>query len=227
MKKIVLLTIVLALSGNLLFAQSDDAGSDKSANSSSNNSGKHKFMDMYVGINIGYGMMITGDVLNLRKGYFIVTAEEGVTYDFYITSWLSVSTGFFAHEHVSFYLPEDASQSSNIKLGNILRAPFCLTIPIQAHINIPYVSWLYMGAGAAINIPLFSFISGGIDSQTNETLNTKGDVFVGVPIDFGFDFTRPNRGGMRLFFRVTPTFTQETVMMPVGIVFQAWNFKVH
>jgi len=107
-----------------------------------------------------------------------------------------------------------------------------LTIPFAAHVNIPYVEWLYTGIGLNINIPLFGMLDSTINDSGGPKISTKGKTFVGLPIDLGFDFVKPGRGGARFFFRVTPEFhkvdgvDKTFVTVPIGFAWQIWNWKV-
>jgi hypothetical protein len=55
----------------------------------------------------------------------------------------------------------------------------------------------------------------------------KGDFFVGLPIDIGFDSVKPGRGGGRFFFRITPEFHKKGVAVPIGFIWQIYNWKIY
>jgi hypothetical protein len=63
------------------------------------------------------------------------------------------------------------------------------------------------------------------NSGDKNTFSQK-DVFLSLPIDIGFDFIRPGRGGPRVFFRITPTFHKGGIIVPVGLMWQIYNWKV-
>jgi hypothetical protein len=57
-------------------------------------------------------------------------------------------------------------------------------------------------------------------------IDTKGDFFVGLPIDIGFDLVKPGRGGGRFFFRITPEFHEKGTVLPIGFIWQMYNWKI-
>jgi hypothetical protein len=59
-----------------------------------------------------------------------------------------------------------------------------------------------------------------------EGFDTNGDFFVGLPIDIGFDFVKPGRGGGRFFFRITPEFHEGGTVLPIGFIWQIYNWKI-
>jgi len=197
---------------------------------------RHQPFDVLIGLNFGFGISpntfgllgsLSGGLSegNIRHGNYAITIDFGVTGDFYIFSWLSVNTGLLVHPDLYAFWNQDIQDlfdpGESIDFSGIFKTPICLTIPIAAHVNIPKVEWLYMGAGVSLNIPLFSLL----DSVVSD-FDTKGEFFVGLPIDLGFDFVRPGRGGMRFFFRVTPEFHKGGTTVPIGFIWQIWNWKV-
>jgi hypothetical protein len=86
---------------------------------------------------------------------------------------------------------------------------------------VPKLEWLYTGIGLNLNIPIL----GMFDSLTGE--NTKGDFFIGLPIDLGFDFIKAGRGGGRFFFRITPEFHENGTTLPIGFIWQIYNWKIY
>jgi hypothetical protein len=91
----------------------------------------------------------------------------------------------------------------------------------MAHLNMPRFEWLYLGFGLTINIPLIGMLDsldGGID--------TKGNLFVSLPIDIGFDLMPNKKNGMRFFFRITPTILERGTVVPIGFVWQIYNWKI-
>jgi len=209
MKKMLLIMLVFAMAGTGAFAQEH----------------KHEPFDVLIGLNFGFG--ISPNVFGLFSGpgegeawsgNYAFTMDFGLTVDFYFLNWLSVSSGLLLHPDIYATLNRGTSSVDNIT--DIAGMPFCLTIPIMAHINTPRVEWLYMGVGVNINIPLF----GLLDSVAGTS--TKGKTFVGLPIDIGFDFVKPGRGGVRFFFRVTPEFHKNGTPVPIGFVWQIYNWKV-
>lgn len=184
---------------------------------------KYNPFDMMLGFTGGAGLNMKGDALSLKEGYFILDAYAGANFDVYLLNWLSVSTGLYFYEVMAVNLKEDLSQNSNLKLTDMMRTPFCLTLPLQAHINMPGLEWLYLGMGMNFNIPLFSLLQtstpAGIDLP-----DTKGDPYLSLPIDIGIDITM---GGKfrRLVFRITPHFIEPDTLVTFGIMFQN-NIKI-
>ncbi|MDR0586097.1 MAG: hypothetical protein LBG26_02540 [Treponema sp.] len=187
---------------------------------------KHQPFDMLLGLNFGVGMTpnmgeLFSAVSNSRipKGNYAITFDFGLTCDFYLFNWLSFNTGLLLHPDIYLVLDQDFYNVDSFT--DIAATPICLTIPLAAHINIPKVEWLYAGMGLNLNIPLFGMVDGlaGID--------TKGDFFVGLPIDIGFDFVKPGKGGGRFFFRITPEFHENGTTVPIGFIWQIYNWKLY
>jgi hypothetical protein len=186
---------------------------------------KHQPFDMLLGFSAGAAMSpnimgvftyLSSD--ELSKGNYAITANIGFTYDFYLFYWLSLSTGLLFHEDLYLLLGRDYKNIDSIT--DIASSPVCLTIPVAAHVNIPRAEWLYAGLGLHLNIPVFGLFDGitGID--------TKGDFFVGIPADIGFDFTKPEGGGGRFFFRITPEIHKGGTAFPIGFVAQINTWKL-
>jgi len=169
--------------------------------------GKHQFLDQYFGVNIGASGMKTGN-----NG--ILTADIGVNYNLYLHKWVSISTGFILHM-------ENYFNHNYLTNNDHMMIPFCFTIPFSLNINIPKIEWLYLGIGAGINIPITDLKS----PKVNNALG-KNNVFFSLPVDFGFDFIKSNKGS-RLFVRVTPTFYKGGITVPVGFVWQIYNWRVY
>jgi len=213
---ILAIVLLFTMAGTGAFAQNDH---------------KHEQFDVLIGINYGFG--ISPNVFGLLKslsrgddiprGNYAFIMDLGVTADFYIFYWLSVNAGVFFHP--DFYVLLDHNLSGSFEFTDIAYTPLCLTIPISVHVNIPKVEWLYMGAGLTLNIPLFGILE--ISGYSYDPgYNTKGDFFYGLPVDLGFDFIKSGRGGMRLFFRITPEFHKKRTALPIGLIWQIWNFKI-
>lgn len=186
---------------------------------------KHKPFDVLVGLNFGLGISPgIGDLFSpsngeIPQGNYAFTIDFGVTGDFYLFPWLSFSTGLLLYPDI--YLILDQNLEGIKSFTDIAATPLCLTIPLAAHVNIPWVEWLYAGIGLNLNIPLT-----GMADSLMPGIDTKGVFFVGLPIDIGFDFIRKGRGGMRLFFRITPEFHEKGTAVPLGFIWQIWNWKV-
>ncbi|MDR2634334.1 MAG: hypothetical protein LBC51_12050 [Treponema sp.] len=209
MKKLMLLLVLASVLASGLFAQED----------------KHQAFDMLLGLNLGSGITPNmGDLVSalndkrIPKGNYAVASDWGLTYDFYLFNWLSFNTGLFVHPDVYLILDQDLHNVDDFT--DIAASPVCLTIPLAAHVNIPKVEWLYAGLGLHLNIP----VSGMFDGLAG--VDTKGDFFVGLPIDIGFDFISPGRGGMRFFFRITPEFHEKGAAVPIGFIWQIYNWKI-
>jgi hypothetical protein len=186
---------------------------------------KHQSFDMLLGLNSGIGITpnmgeLFSSLNNSRipSGNYALAYDFGLTYDFYLFNWLSFNTGLLLHPDVYLVLDQDLENVDNFT--DIAATPLCLTIPLAAHINVPKVEWLYAGIGLNLNIPISGIFDGlaGID--------TKGDFFAGLPIDIGFDFVKPGRGGGRFFFRITPEFHENGTAVPIGFIWQIYNWKL-
>jgi hypothetical protein len=215
-KKIVLVLLMVVLLAGRTFAQGES---------------KHQQFDVLIGLNFGLGITpsmfeffnsIRVEEAKIPKGNYAVICDFGITGDFYLFNWLSVNTGLLLHPGEYVLLDHDLRGGYGII--DVAAAPLCLTIPIAAHVNIPKAEWLYAGIGLSFNIPLLSML----DSTTNEEIyvDTKGKFFIGLPIDLGFDFIRPGKGGARFFFRITPEFHEKGTVVPIGFIWQIWNWKV-
>jgi hypothetical protein len=186
---------------------------------------KHEPFDMLLGLNFGMGITPNiGDLLaisngTIPKGNYAIAFDFGLTYDFYLFNWLSFNTGLLMHPDI--YVILDIDLMGVDEFTDIAASSLCLTIPLAAHVNIPKVEWLYAGIGLNLNIP----IAGLLDSLAG--FDTKGDFFVGLPIDIGFDFVKSGRGGMRLFFRITPEFHEAGTAVPLGFIWQIYNWKIN
>ena len=202
---ILAIALILGMTGTRAFAQEE----------------KHQQFDVLMGLNFGMGItpnvgrLFSGDI---PSGNYALTFDFGLTGDFYIFNWLSLNTGLLLHPDIYLTLDRDV-EVDNFK--DIAAAPLCLTVPLMVHVNIPRAEWLYMGIGLNFNFP----ITGMFDSIAD--VDTKGNFFVGLPIDLGFDFVQPGSGGVRFFFRVTPEFHEYGKALPVGFVWQIWNWKLH
>jgi len=194
--------VIVAIFVSSVFAQDETED-----NLENNQIKKHQFLDNYFGLSIGAGGMKTSD-------YGIFTANFGVTYGFYLHEWVSINTGLLFHTEVY-------SNHNLLTNSDPMVTPLCFTIPFGVHFNIPKVEWLYTGVSVAINIPIAN-----LNSPREQDVFSGNDVFISMPIDFGFDFIKPNRGGSRAFFRATPTFHNGGITVPVGFVWQIYNWKV-
>jgi hypothetical protein len=188
---------------------------------------KHEPFDMLLGINVGLGitpnigslMSISED--SIPKGNYAITFDFGLTFDYYLFNWLSFSTGLILHPDIYVLLDQDISNVNSFT--DIVSTPICLTIPFTAHVNVPKVEWLYAGIGLNLNIPTASLL----DSVAVPGFDTKGKFFVGLPIDIGFDFIKAGKGGSRFFFRITPEFHEKGTTLPIGFMWQAYNFRIY
>jgi hypothetical protein len=172
---------------------------DESPNTVQN---KHRQFDQYFGLSIGGGGM-------RMNGSTVITTDVGVTYNVYLFNWFSLNAGFIFHKELG-----ERQFTPN---GNT----FCFTVPLGVHFNIPKAEWLYAGINFAVNIPIVD-----MNSPNDQNIFTQNDTFFSMPIDLGFDFMKPGRGGSRLLLTVTPTFYNGGTSVPVGIVWQIYNWKV-
>jgi hypothetical protein len=73
-----------------------------------------------------------------------------------------------------------------------------------------------VGAGVNLNIKALDLVK-----------TVPGDpFFIGIPIDFGFDMIKPGKGGSRFFFRVTPEIHEKGTPIPIGFIWQIYNWKI-
>ncbi|MDR2520949.1 MAG: hypothetical protein LBC72_00125 [Spirochaetaceae bacterium] len=188
---------------------------------------KHNSFDMLLGLNAGLGMtqnigeaiQIGGSMPeHIPNGNYAIAIDIGFMYDFYLFYWLSFNTGMMAHPEYYAILDQDISGAK--KFEDVMGAPLCLTIPLAVHVNIPKAEWLYAGIGINLNIPL----AGMLDKPAGH--DTKGDFFTSLPIDIGFDFVKPGAGGGRFFFRITPEFHNKGTTIPIGFIWQLYNWKL-
>ena len=209
-KKLLLILILIAIISGGVFAQN-----------------RHNPGEMLLGIDLGLGLTpdffsITEDSLPI--GNYAITFDLGLNFDYYVSYWLSINSGLFAHPGVYLLLNKPLTEENlkDTEVTDWAKTPICLTIPIMAHINVPHVEWLYLGAGLNLNIPVASMLDSVI-----KDIDTKGKFFVGIPIDMGFDFIRAaKRGGTRLFFRITPEIHSGGTPVIIGFMVQPYNFKI-
>jgi len=185
---------------------------------------------MYAGLNVGIGFTPSlFDVFSVKdsfpKGDYALTFDLGLSYDYYQTGWLSFSAGLNTHFGMYAFLTQDLMVKPNTGFLDIASTPLFLAIPLSAHINIPYVNFLYAGIGVSLNIPLVSIITSD-DPEDPRQPDMSGDVFLGMPIDIGFDLMPEDSGGMRIFFRITPEFHRSGTVVPIGLVWQVFNLKI-
>ena len=200
MKKFTCFLVLIAGLVSMVFAQDEEAGAVQN---------KHQKFNQFIGINLG------GAGMKLNDGG-IVTASAGISYDFYFFPWLSINSGILFHQEI--YLKQHSGGNRFVPEGN----PFCFTIPLGIHFNIPKAEWLYAGISFAFNFPVSNS-----NSPAVKDFYSKNDIFYSLPVDLGFDFIRAGRGGPRLFFRITPTFYKGGVAVPVGIVLQIYNWRIY
>ena len=188
---------------------------------------KHQRGDMYAGVNLGmgftpslFGVFSVND--SFPRGDYALTFDLGLSYDYYQTEWLSFNAGLTAHFGMYAFVPYTIPARPNTGFLDIAAAPFSLTIPLSAHINIPYVSFLYAGVGMSLNIPMVSLLTDDPDDLRQNEEN----VFLGIPIDVGFDLMPEGSGGMRFFFRITPEFHSSGTVTPIGFIWQVFNLKI-
>jgi len=205
-KKILIVSVLAVIIAGGTFAQEEH---------------KHQPFDVLLGLNFGLGISPNIGQLfssDIPSGSYAIVFDFGLTGDFYLFNWLSFNTGLLLHPDIYLTLSRSVEVDD---FTDIAAAPLCLTIPIAAHINIPKVEWLYMGIGLNLNFP----ITGMFDSIAD--VDTKGDFFVGLPVDLGFDFIQSGSGGARFFFRVTPEIHEHGTAIPIGFIWQIYNWKVY
>ena len=198
MKKLTGLAIIFIALASFVYAEEED---NKSA-------AKHEAFSQFFGLNL------SGAAMKLNDGE-IYTASFGISYDFYFLSWLSINSGILFHQEIYTRQPTDNSRF--VPEGN----PFCFTIPIGIHFNIPKAEWIYTGVSFAFNIPISN-----ANSPDAKDFYKQSDIFCSLPIDLGFDFIKAGKGGSRLFLKVTPTFYNSGIAFPAGIVWQVYNWRI-
>ena len=203
MKKVYVLLMVLQMTAAMFpaaaFAWDDENVTDDAVQK------KHQQFDNYFGVSIGTAGMKTDN-------HGILTADAGVAYGFYLFDWMSINTGLLFH--TEFY-----SDNNLLTENKPMVYPLCFTIPFGIHVNIPNLEWLYTGVNIAINIPIAD-----LGGEKNDF--AKNNVFVSLPLDLGFDFIKPGGGGSRALLRVTPVFHNGGTVVPVGFVWQIYNWKI-
>jgi len=208
MKKNFLLMMIIAVLASPVFASEEaESISEKTKLK------KHQFLDNYFGFSTGAAGMKTG-------GNGVFTANLGVVYGFYLHEWVSINTGLLFHTEIY--------SGKNLLTNNEpMVTPLCFAIPFGVHFNIPKIEWLYTGISAAVNIPIADLRNIKVNTEPGGQNDfTKKDIFLSLPVDFGFDFIKPGRGGSRAFFRITPTFHKSGISVPVGFIWQIYNWKV-
>ncbi|MDR1239357.1 MAG: hypothetical protein LBK27_04520 [Treponema sp.] len=215
MKKIIGLLVMACVLSTAVFAQEEGPKH------------RHEPLDMLLGINLGTTLFATmKDFVTNPKVSFLWSADFGLTYDFYVFSWLSVNTGLLLHPQFSAIWKPEYEEKPDLKLTDYIQAPLCLTVPLQAHVNVPRVEWLYLGAGINLNFPVTGMLEELEKAIGLDMPDSKGKFFVSVPVDFGFDMTDSRNGGVRLFFRLTPTFLEQGTLVPFGVMWQIYNFRI-
>jgi hypothetical protein len=207
-KKIFLVLIIAMILAGNVFA---GGGSDK-----------HKGGDILLGIDLGLGF--TPKFFNVfddpvPEGDYAFTYDFGVNLDYYLFKWLSFNSGLLMHSGFYFFSYE-SDKYGDKELSDWVLSPVCFTVPMMIHLNIPVVSFLYLGAGLNLNFPVASIIN-------SDHRDTKGEFFLGIPIDLGFDFIKPGRGGSRFFFRITPEIHNTGKPIVFGFMWQIYNFKLY
>lgn len=208
-KKIIVALILIALFSGSVFGLNN----------------KHESGNMLLGIDLGVG--VTPSMYNVKEntiptGNYAVAFDVGLNFDYYLFNWLSLSSGIFMHSGIYLFLDKPLDTIvTNTKFTDWVTTPVCFTLPIMAHFNIPVVDFLYLGAGLTLNFPVSSML----DSQL-PGIDTKGKFYLGLPIDLGFDFIKPGRGGARFFFRITPEIHEPGTPVLVGFMWQIYNFKI-
>jgi len=189
---------------------------------------KHESGNMLLGINLGTSL--TPNFFNSAKaftgsdglpvGTYALALDFGLTFDYYLSSWLSLNTGAIMHTGAYIFWDTLHLGYTGKDILNFTKWPICVTIPIMAHVNL--LQFIYLGAGVNLNFPVSSW--GFIDAAPG--FDPKGKFFIGIPIDLGFDFVKPGKGGSRFFFRVTPEFHPNGTPLLVGFIWQLYNFKL-
>ncbi|GMO41900.1 MAG: hypothetical protein Ta2B_21980 [Termitinemataceae bacterium] len=175
----------------------------------------------------------------------------GLSFEYYVFHWMSVGTGLgFGPEvnavtkggrsgiKVNKESTEDSAKKAALKEASKvvhIQAGLFLTVPLNVHFNIPTLEWLYGGLGLEFHIPVSD---AGLDSLLGSDIakylpggSIKGETFISMPIDIGFDFSRIKSNGKpamsRLLFRIEPEFFGEGLMsFPISLVWQSKLWKL-
>jgi hypothetical protein len=124
-----------------------------------------------------------------------------------------------------------------------IQAGLFLVVPVMVHFNIPRAQWFYPGVGLNVNIPLWDFgldevVRSAVGGDAGKSLlkampggSVKGETFLSMPIDLGFDFSRDGRNGAnpqrRLLLRIEPEFLGNGFYScPISIVWQSRNWHL-
>ena len=188
---------------------------------------RHKAGDVLLGIDLGMGLTpsffsaVSADN-EIPKGNYAIAFDLGLNVDYYLFHWLSFSSGLFMHSGIYLLWDKPLPVGGDVTLTDWAKTPNCFTLPLMAHINVPAVQWLYLGAGLTFNFPVSSILDSDLPN-----IDTKGKTFVGIPLDVGFDFVKPGKGGSRFFFRVTPEIHSGGTPVLVGFMWQIYNFKLY
>jgi hypothetical protein len=211
-----------------------------------------------VGDSLNFEPVQNGDSYSVNASIdlptFFATARIlnlGLSFEYYIFHWMSVGTGLGFGPEVNVVtkggrhgIAIDGASTEDTAMKEAInkalevvhvQAGLFLTIPFNVHFNIPKVEWLYGGLGVELHIPVSD---AGLDSLIGADItkyfpggSIKGETFVSMPIDIGFDFSRIKANGKnarsRLFFRIEPEFFGEGLMsLPISLVWQSNLWKL-
>ena len=187
---------------------------------------KHQKGDILLGFDLGLGFTTNlGKIRDdsIPNGNYAMAFDLGMNVDYYPSKWLSFSSGFLVRGGLYLFWDDKVPLVVGTRnVSDFAKTPVSFAIPIMAHINMPVLNFLYFGAGIMFNIPFKSML----DSNVPGYLDTKGKPFVGIPLDFGFDFIRAGRGGGRLFARLMPELHKNGKPVLFGLVWQPYNIKI-
>ena len=213
-KRVLIVFILITLLAGNVFAQTEES---------------YKMGDMFIGLDLGAGF--TPNIFKalsaeeIRIGDYAVAFDFGFNFDYYLSDWLSINSGIFARPGIYLLLDKILYLDDDSEFTDFAKTPVTLTFPLMAHVNVPSVSWLYLGLGLNLNIPIKSMLD---DVLLDDDFDTKGKFFLGIPIDIGFDFVKANKGGGRFMFRITPEI-HKGGGTPVlyGVMWQLYNIRVN
>jgi hypothetical protein len=200
-------------------------------------------MDMLIGVNagIGYARQTFNYYTLSNVGANYMNMTLGPTFEVYIFDWLSANSGVLVRGDFGYASGKFGETNSTKHMIDIY--PQSVVLPIAGHVNLPFMPWLYAGAGISFNFPLFN-VAGSREpsdfsrnlwlySYSAEDFKKLEKVFISIPIDIGIDMMKDNqKNGSRLFLRIAPEFHKKdvlwkvTVLVPVGLMYQ-YNFRVY
>jgi len=204
-KKWVILFIILILFTGNAFSQEQE------------NEHKYNKGNVLLGFEIGLGL--TQNIFpsffklffeeEVQKGNYSMFNEVGLNYNIYFSNYLSLSTGFLFRPEMYLLLDNDLEEKRFIDIAEV---GIFFIIPILFHVNILHAEWLYLGSGVKLHAPMITLLN--------------NEFFFSIPLELGFDFIKPGKGGSRFILKVIPEFHQNGITWPFGMSYQ-YNWRIN